>query len=342
MKAKLKPRINLEGRTPLEKVIPLSTPMVLFVDPASACNFQCTFCPTGDRDLIKSTGRWQGAMRWEVYEKVIGDLQAFERPLKVLRLYKEGEPLLNKRLPDMIRLAKESGCVEYVDTTTNGFLLTPETSTRLIEAGLDRINISVDGVSDEQYWSFTKTKVNFDQFVANIGFLYENRGSCEIAVKTAGDLLTESDKQRFFDTFGDISDRIFIENFAPCWPEFDVEEYTGVEIKIGIYGNAIKEVETCPYIFYSMSVNSDGSVSLCFLDWARKLPIGDVRRESLTEIWNGDAMFEHRLAHLRGRRRENPTCGSCGQLSHCLPDNIDPHAEQLARRLIDARRRAAA
>ena len=53
MKAEFKPRINLEGRTPLETVIPLQTPYVVFVDPASACNFNCKFCPTGHRDLIQ-------------------------------------------------------------------------------------------------------------------------------------------------------------------------------------------------------------------------------------------------------------------------------------------------
>jgi hypothetical protein len=63
MKAEFKPRINLEGRTPLETVIPLQTPYVAFVDPASACNFNCKFCPTGHRDLIDDTGRYQGVMK---------------------------------------------------------------------------------------------------------------------------------------------------------------------------------------------------------------------------------------------------------------------------------------
>ena len=119
MKAQIKPRINLEGRTPLETVIPLSTPFVVFVDPASACNFQCTFCPTGLRDMIRDTGRYQGAMRFELFTKIIDDLDAFERPIRVLRLYKDGEPFLNKRLADMIAYAKASGRVEYIDTTTN-------------------------------------------------------------------------------------------------------------------------------------------------------------------------------------------------------------------------------
>ncbi len=333
MKANIKPRINLEGRTPLQEVIPLPTPFVLFVDPVNTCNFKCTFCPTGDHDLIKSTGRWQGRLDFEVYKKVIDDLGEFDQPLKVLRLYKEGEPLLHTRFADMVRYAKDSGHVQYIDTTTNGYLLTPDKVSPILDAGIDRINISVDGMSSQQYWEFTKTRVDFDKFVDNIRKLYERKGDCEICIKIPGDILSEEDRQRFFDTFGDIADRVFIENFAPCWPTFDVEERTGIQITEGIYGNAIQEVKVCPYIFYSMAVNTDGSVSLCFLDWARKLDIGDARTQSLKAIWNGEAMRKHRIEHLKGRRKEDPTCAACGQLSHCLPDNIDTYAPMLLKRL---------
>ena len=34
-------------RTRLETVIPLSTPFILYVDPSSACNLKCNFCPCG-------------------------------------------------------------------------------------------------------------------------------------------------------------------------------------------------------------------------------------------------------------------------------------------------------
>src|SRR5674476_472403 len=124
---------------------------------------------------------------------------------------------------------------------------------------------------------------------------------------------------------GDHCDRIFVENFAPCWPEFDIEEHTGVKISKGIYQQDIGDTDTCPYIFYGYSVNADGLVSSCFLDWGRKLVIGDVRRQSMKEIWNSERMNALRLQHLEGRRRQNGVCGNCGQLSHCLPDNIDAH-----------------
>lgn len=337
MKAKIKPRINLEGRTPLETIIPLPAPFVVFVDPASVCNFRCKFCPTGDRALINNTGRQQGLLDFELYKKVIDDIAEFDRPLKVLRLYKDGEPLLNKHFVDMVRYAKHSGCTELIDTTTNGSLLTKDLILQIIDAGIDRINISVDGLSSTQFLEFAQAKVDFDVFVENIRFLYENRGDCEICIKTPGDNLSEADKQKFYDIFGDYCDRIFIENFAPCWPEFDVEARMGVEIEAGIYNNPIADVKTCPYIFYSTSVNSDGTVSLCFLDWARKLIIGDVREQSLREIWEGDKLFQYQLLNLQSNRMKIPVCSTCGQLSHCLPDNIDGFAEDLATKLIASR-----
>lgn len=337
MKAEIKPRINLENRTRLEEVIPLSTPMILFVDPASTCNFKCKFCPTGNRQLIKETGRWQSLMDFSLYKKIIDDLKEFDMPLKVLRLYKEGEPLLNDRFADMVRYAKESGVVKYIDTTTNGYLLDTERIKLILDAGLDRINISVDGMSDQQFLEFTGVKVDFEKYVDNIRKLYEIKGDCEICIKIAGDFLSEEDKSRFYDTFGNCADRIFIENVAPCWPGYDVQDRLEVVITKGIYDQPIGDVNTCPYIFYSMSVNSDGSVSLCFLDWARKLLIGDVRKQTLKEIWEGEALFQHQINNLRGKRKENVVCGQCGQLSHCLPDNIDPYTDTLAERLLALR-----
>ena len=329
MKAQIKPRINQEGRTRLEEVIPLSTPFVLFVDPSSACNFRCKFCPSGDTALIRETGRWQGPMDFALFKKVIDDLKEFDNPLKVLRLYKDGEPFLNRRLADMVRYARESGVALSIDTTTNGSLLNLETIKPVLDAGIDRINISVDGLSNEQFLEFAGAKVDFDTFTENIRRLYEMKGDCEILIKIAGDFLSEEDKERFFRIFGDYADRIFIENVAPCWPEFDVADRLGVSMEKGIYDQPIGEVMVCPYIFYSLSVNSDGSVSLCFLDWARKQIVGDVRTESLKSIWNGDRLHRYRLEHLKGKRKEDPVCGACGQLTHCLPDNIDPYAARL-------------
>lgn len=332
MKAEIKPRIELENRTKLETVIPLSTPFVIFVDPADSCNFKCSFCPTGDIELIKKVGRPFKVMNFELYKKIIDDICEFDKPIKVLRLYKDGEPLLNKKLPEMIKYAKDKACAQKIDTTTNASLLTNEMSLKLIEAGLDRINISIEGVNKEQYKSFSKVDIDFEKLVENIKFFYENKKQCEVLVKINGDTLSENEKQLFLDTFGNHCDNIFIEHIMSCWPEFDIKEVK-VNYEFGIYGQEIKEVSVCPYPFYSFSINSDGSASTCFLDWSRKLIIGDAKNQSVKSIWFGNEMQTYYKMFLEGRRKEHPVCKDCGQLTHGMPDNIDDYKEQLLKKM---------
>ena len=323
MKAQLKPRIDLDGRIPLDTLLPLETPLVVFVDPSSACNLKCVFCPTGHPDLIAETGRFQGAMKFDLFCKIIDDLKDFGKPIKVLRLYKDGEPFLNKRLAHMVAYARHSGVVENIDTTTNAVLMTPERLGPVLEAGIDRINVSVDGMTADDYLKATQTKVDAQKIVENVRWLYANRGHCQVVVKTIREVITPDQEQAFYDTFGNHCDRIFVENYAPCWPEFDIEGYTGVKITEGLYGQEIKKLLVCPYIFYTFAVNVDGLVSACFQDWERKLVIGDGRKQSMKAIWNSAVMNALRVRHLEGRREENAPCAGCGQVTHCMADSID-------------------
>ncbi len=329
MKAKIKPRIDLVNRTKLETVIPLAVPFIVFVDPADICNFQCKFCPTGDRQLMKNTpGRGHGLMDFNLYQKIINDICEFEHPIKVLRLYKDGEPFLNPRLGEMIRYAKRSKCTERIDTTTNASLLSPEKNLEIIEGGLDRINISIEGVNATQYKDFSNYKVDFNKLVKNIAHLYEHKNQCEIIIKINGDVLTKEQKDEFYNIFGNIADGVYIEHIMSCWPEF---ELNGVEVnrEFGIYGQEIKEVMVCPYVFYSFSINSDGSASACFLDWERRLVVGNAVHQSVKEIWQGKKLCELREFFLKKLRKTHPVCGNCGQLSHGLPDDIDKFSDKL-------------
>ena len=328
MKAEIKPRIDLENRTKLETVIPLEVPFIINIDPSDVCNFKCKFCPTGDIKLMKKVGRSLKIMNFELYKKIIDDICKFEKPIKVLRLYKDGEPLINPRFADMIKYAKEKNCSERIDTTTNASLLNPKKSLEIIEAGLDRINISIEGVNAKQYLEFSQYKIDFDKLVENIRFFYEHRKNCEMIVKINGDTLTEEQKKQFYDIFGDITDGIYIEHIMSCWPEFEIKDVK-VNEEFGIYGQQIKEVQVCPYIFYSFSINSDGMASACFLDWSRKLIIGDAKIESVKEIWQGKKLRNMQKMFLRKERKHHPICGNCGQMSHGQPDNIDDYAKEL-------------
>lgn len=333
MKAEFRNRLSANSdRKNLGAVAPLRSPFVLIVDPASHCNLQCPFCPTGHRDLIALNGRYQGPMSLELFKKIIGDLNDFPGMIRVLRLYKEGEPLMNRHFAEMVSVARKSGRVEKIDTTTNGVLLTPRNSERIVAAGIDQINISVNGLSSEQFWDSVRTKVNFARYVENIKYLYSIKGDCIIYIKAIQENLSIDDQKRFLEIFGDISDRIFFEHLFPNWPGFD-DEIIPKDGSVGLYGGEVREQSVCPYIFYSTTVNSDGTVSLCIQDWARRLVVGDLNRQSLFEIWSGYQINQHRIRHLEGRRKENTTCRDCGVMSYSVYDDIDLQATQILDRL---------
>ena len=332
MRARVQRRVSAKNTVVLGSVLPLDTPFVLLVDPSNLCNMRCAFCPSGNRDLIRKTGRYQGNLDFALFTKIVDDLKEFSSPIKVLRLYKEGEPLLNPHFSDMVRYAKESKRVLRVDTTTNGVLLNPKLNRQIVEAGLDQINISVNGVSPEQIYKFTRAKVDVRKYCDNIRDLYENRGSCEIYVKAIKENLSPDEQSLFFDMFGDISDRIYLENLSPAWPEFS---FDGMEMKFssGHYGQPIVHRRVCPYIFYVMVVNSDGTTSLCVGDWKHTSSYGDVRQQSVRDIWLGRVINSHRMAHLENRRSEYSLCAACQVISHGTLENIDEFAEEIRQRL---------
>ena len=73
MKAKIGTRYH-KNRTELQTVIPLSTPFILYLDPSSACNLSCKFCPCGGahKDLWTEEKRGSiGVMDFDLYKKII-------------------------------------------------------------------------------------------------------------------------------------------------------------------------------------------------------------------------------------------------------------------------------
>ena len=328
MAAEIKPRIDIDNRTQLEKVIPLNTPFTIFIDPSSGCNFQCKFCPTGDRNLIKLQKRPISQMNLDLFKKIIDNIDTFDEPIKLLRLHKEGEPLLNSNFVEMVAYAKKNKNILKVDTTTNASLLNPELNLKIIEAGLDRINISIEGINKEQYKEVANYNINMDKLISNITHFYHHKKQCEVSIKIPSNWINEEDKKYFFNTFSSISDRIFVENISNCWPNYEMKEIT-IDSQFGVFGKEKIDISVCPYIFYSIAINSDGTVSSCCVDWQRKLILGDTKIESVKDIWLGNKLKKFQIMHLEGKRKTHPICGNCYLAASCSGDNIDLFSKKI-------------
>ena len=333
MKARHIPRIDLHDRIELKNALPLRTPYVIYIDPCDTCNFRCKFCPSGNLELMKKTrGRGHGVMDFDVYCRIIDSLKEFPDPVRVVRLYKEGEPLLNPRFADMVRYAKASPRVERVDTTTNGSLLTPERSLEIIDAGLDRINISVEGINAAQYLDFSGHKLDFQRFVDNIAFFYDHKKQCEMNIKINGDILTPQQEEQFYQVFGNITDGISVEHTIEYWPKY---QEMGVEFdeSLSLLGGKSGEVQVCPYVFYEMCINSDGTHSLCRFDWNHAMLLDQHVGAPVTtkKIWDSIVLWRFQEQFLRKERKLMTvlSCPKCGILKQGVPEDLDEFAEEI-------------
>lgn len=321
-----------EIRLDLASCVPLKQPLVLYIDPINACNFRCSFCPNGEKMRIREIGRNTSEMRWRLFEKIVGDLRSFEKPIKTIYLYKDGEPLLNKRLEEMVYLLKQSGVCDQIAIITNGSLLNRERNLALIEAGLDKVIISVEGMSEESYKKISNYNIDFGVFVDNVRHLFMNKKRCRVYAKIIGDYLTDEEKESFHSTFGKITDLAYVEHIVDCWPGFEVLGSTSRE-GVGIFGQLKKERDVCPFIFYSLAVNVDGQVSVCHADWARELIVGDLNDETLKNLWEGSRLRYFQLKHLKGCRSDIRACKSCRFPENCAIDNLDSQRKCLLSKL---------
>jgi radical SAM protein with 4Fe4S-binding SPASM domain len=320
---------------PLRELLPLDTPLSLMVDPSNGCNFRCVFCPTGDPQLLRSVGRKSAVMRPEAFSKLVDGLRKFLRPVEVLHLYKDGEPLLNKWLAELISIARRSGRFERIETTTNGAFLTADRAAELIEAGIDGIRISVYGLDDRSYRANVGVAFKFETVVQNVTTLFAlksaKRPQLHVHCKIIDTGLSRADKQRFIDTFSPIADSVHIDSLTPWGNGGDRDEILGRNAATGMTGAPIRlERKACSEPFMRLAVNSNGKVSVCCVDWAHETTVGDVNEQSLFEIWHGEPLRQFRLRHLMGQRKSIKPCASCHYVLGLNPKNdFDDRLEAL-------------
>ena len=319
---------TLSARPPLGPQLPLERPHVILVDPSSSCNLRCKFCPTGSPDLIKDTGRYQGQMSLDIFSQIVDGIENFDKPINILRLYKEGEPLLNRHFCDFVEIAKNSSGIKRVDTTTNGLLLTHKLSERIIKSGIDQINISLNGLTSQHYLDYTNRNVNTQKLIDEILYLCSISGNTTIYVKCIKEHLNDKEKDQFIDLFQGHADKIFFEGLQPNWPLFSFD-YIQPNYDHGHYGQELTPRDVCPFIFYMMVVNSDGSVSACVQDWNHSLIVGDISKSPLDQIWNSREFNSLRLSHLKKYKAKYSNCSNCPVLLHGCLDNIDTYADTL-------------
>jgi radical SAM protein with 4Fe4S-binding SPASM domain len=319
--------INMQNpcRTMLEDAIPLSSPFSITLDISSLCDLKCSFCFHAT-EYAKQMKKQH--MTWNLFEKIINGMKDFPSKLKKINFGQFGEPLLNPRIVDMVKYAKDSDVAETIEIYTNAISLTPDMSEGLISSGLDKLSISVEAMSANGYKEIAGREIDFDIFIKNIQHFSKTRASCYLYIKIADIAIkTKYEEDAFYRAFKDISDMAVIEHIDRLYMHAKNDES-----EKGVYGTEKEEKNVCPLIFHRFSVYADGVAVPCCMDWTKAYPIGDANTQTVSEIWNSEKLRELQLSHLHGNRKTLHLCNDCNLIKSTF-DNIDRYADNLAEKM---------
>lgn len=331
MRAQVQPYYD-KKRCILSDAVPLDTPLTVFIQPSTLCNIKCNYCiQSASKEEKKAKNINDDIMDMDIFLEILEQLKRFPKKIKDISFTGMGEPLCNKNLPKMIKMVKEADIAERVQFFTNALLLTKETSLELIEAGLDELRISLQGLTSEKYYEICGAKIQYSSLLDNIRFFYKNRKDCKLYIKIA-DIALDGNKDDFYDTFGDISDTIFIERIVPLFEEIDYEKIIDTSISENKYREHYKEYFICPNCFYTINISPRGDVMPCCAFY--NPPLANLINKSLVDIWNGEERKRFLLMQLKKERLNNPNCKNCFVPNNQQPEDfLDDSAEEIIIRL---------
>ncbi|MDR2459529.1 MAG: radical SAM protein [Deltaproteobacteria bacterium] len=282
---------------------PRDFPFWLNVEPTNVCQLDCVFC---SRQLSK---RPLGYLDLTLACQIAHEAASHEGA--AIRFTGWGEPLLHPQIGELVTLVKERGV--KLKIYTNGLLLTSELMDTFIEAGLDDLQFSLQGLTPYQY-EWNRKGASYKLLERNILMAREMRGAkskpfLSILTSTLANELEDGDPEEFTEKWLKVVDKVaidltnlnFVKDTAKAAPFLELQSKGLTRGK-------------CVDVFLALEVKYDGSIQFCGQDSEGKAihTIGKFGDLSLREAWQSPKMEAQR--ELVGRNlfhEKSPVCINC-------------------------------
>lgn len=274
-------------------------PRMIIFDVLNVCNLNCVHCP--HKELVKKKGFKPIYLDFDLYEKIIDEISKHE--VDLVRFTGDGEPLLHKRILEMIRYAKVK-VKGKVNLTTNGLLLNKGIDKFLLELPIDFIDISIDAFSEEKY-NLIRRGGDYKKLMLNIHELIrvktEMRSPTKIMVNMINQELVRDEIEQFREYWSSLVDYVLIRNLHTVNNYLTVEGKTATDDKR----------YPCPHLYKRLTVDFNGNVKFCAHDWFDNAIVGNLKEQLISEIWNGPRYKKLRIQHEEGKFKQIPICSEC-------------------------------
>jgi MoaA/NifB/PqqE/SkfB family radical SAM enzyme len=273
------------------------------------CNLRCPMCPVSGLPHSMN-GRRPTMMSAEIYQRVIDQIS--HRPRSIL-LNVFGESLLHPRLLEFIRIARQPG--HHVAIITNGTKLTPAYSAGIIEAGLNALTVSIDGLQPDTYKDMrvgADMAVVLDNLRALVAANARRGHRMRIEINYIRSTGTAAEMTAFHNEFSPLVAAINytpVTDFGSHWDLPREMPEAGADPRLVSLAPRLGARTPCPHLWRALWVSAEGRVMLCTNDFKQFSALPTVLERPLLDIWRED-IGRIRRDQVNGRFDREP-CRSC-------------------------------
>ena len=253
------------------------------------CNGTCSFCAAS----VKNETRPDISMDFELYKKAIQELSDLNYK-GIIAYHVNSDPLLIKNIDEYISFARSHLKDAWIQILSNGKALNPINGKKIIDAGVNEIFLNI--YNDDLKADLPKNVINFQEQV-----LYKLFNKDQIFSGQFKEFkLREKPKGKYI--YYNISRRLLNEvltNRGGTAP--NKKSNKSIEDDYGY----------CELPFSKLNITANGNASQCCCDLTFSNPMGNIKYQSLKEVWNGQKFIELRKELLSGNRKNNPLCSKC-------------------------------
>lgn len=298
-----------------KKPIILGKPYSISIEPTTRCNLACPECPVGNKSLRRERGDISAENFREIIEKVHKDIL-------FANLFLQGEPMMHPDLAVLIAAAAKKKI--YTCISTNGHFLNEKNCSDIIQAGLSRIIISLDGTDAESYESYRKGG-NFNKVLHGIQSLIKTRENLKCShpnvilqfivfgtnehqiseVKKLGQSLGVDRVEIKSAQHYNLSLENDLISKQPKFSRYRLNEAGGWELRK-------KYRNRCKRIWTTAVVTREGDLISCCFDKNADFKFGNLLQQSLNSIWKG-RQFRTFRGKILTARSSMVICRNCNE-----------------------------
>lgn len=282
-------------------------PAAFSIESSALCNLKCPECITGSGQLLRT----KGLMEFGLFRSVIE--QTRKKSLWI-QLHFQGEPFLNPLLVDMIAFATQNKM--HSSISTNGHFLTEKIAENIVDAGLSRIIISIDGISQDVYETY-RTNGNLLQVTEGIRTLVRTRKQKKVNHPLIViQFLVFSHNQHQMKQARKLAKHLGADLFSVKIPQILHPSKPGKVLPAkGKWSRYSKNKQRrsqklCHRMWAHPVITWDGFLLPCCFDKNATYSIGNLKQSSFCKIWKEEKAVQLRISTL-GNRSSLDICRNC-------------------------------